>query len=130
MANQKDLKKRAQEMLAKAKKTRPDLPPVWTYVAGVDPEYVGVFDDVVNHVLNRKGALPRKTKEMILSVILASRIYERTGVHLEKALDTGATEAELVEALEVAAVITGAPTMLFGADLLSKIVAKRKDKGI
>lgn len=117
---------RAQEVLARARAIRPSLWPLWAYVADIDPDWVDVGNEQYRHLLTRDGALPLKTKEMIVSVLLAARAFERTATHLNQALEAGATEAELLEALEVAQMITGAPTFIFGVEALSKVVAKRK----
>lgn len=129
MAKQQEVEKqrRTQEVLAKALEVRPGLPHAWKYAAGIDPDYVDVFNELFKHVLHREGVLPRKTKEMIIAMLLASRLSERASLHLEHALATGATEAELLEALEVTQILTGAPTFIFGAEALSKVVAKRKE---
>jgi alkylhydroperoxidase/carboxymuconolactone decarboxylase family protein YurZ len=95
------------------------------YIADRNAEYVVVLNELYR-VVHSARSLPAKYREISISVLLASRLYDRTSAHLGRALDAGATEEELLEALEVAQTITGAPTLLFGVDALREVVAERK----
>jgi alkylhydroperoxidase/carboxymuconolactone decarboxylase family protein YurZ len=118
---------RKREVLADLAALRPEgkAAPRWDYMAGLDVEYVAALNELYR-VVHSARILPAKYREIIISVLLASRLYDRLPVHLGRALDAGATEGELLEALEIAQTITGMPTLLFGVDSLKEVVAERK----
>ncbi|MBI2869183.1 MAG: carboxymuconolactone decarboxylase family protein [Chloroflexi bacterium] len=67
-----------------------------------DPEFMELFHKAAMHVF-RDGALPRKTKELICICADAFQFYEPgVRIHTRNALALGATEDEIIEALETA----------------------------
>ncbi|MBI3937314.1 MAG: carboxymuconolactone decarboxylase family protein [Betaproteobacteria bacterium] len=71
-----------------------------------DPDFMECLHNVTTHVLHRRNSLPRKTKEIILICLNAFSFYEfGFRVHVRSALKAGATEDELLEALEVVGVL-------------------------
>lgn len=75
-------------------------------LAGRDPDYLECLHNVVTHALLRRDTLPRKFKEMILICVNAFDYYEYgVRIHTRNALREGATEDELLEALEMVGVL-------------------------
>jgi len=67
-----------------------------------DPEFMELYHSAAMHVF-RDGALPRKTKELICICADALQFYEPgVRIHVRNALQLGATEEEIIEALEAA----------------------------
>ena len=67
-----------------------------------DPVFTEIFHNAVMHVL-REGALSLKIKEIICVCVDALQFYEPgVRIHMRRALELGATEQEIIEALEVA----------------------------
>lgn len=95
-------KKKAQEVLERVEKER-GFSRLWPkLLAERDPDFLEILHNEVTHVLDRRNSLPRKTKEIIMMCLNAFSFYEfGFKVHLRAALKFGATEDELLEALEV-----------------------------
>ena len=67
-----------------------------------DPDFMELWHNTTMHVL-KDGALPRKIKEIILICVDAIQLYEPgVRIHTRNALKLGATELEIIEALETA----------------------------
>ena len=63
---------------------------------------------------NRDGALSHKTKELIaLAIAVANRCDDCIGAHVEKLIQLGMTNAELLEMLEVAIYMGGGPSLMY-----------------
>jgi alkylhydroperoxidase/carboxymuconolactone decarboxylase family protein YurZ len=104
--------------------------PVWEYLDGVDPEFLAAYNDVA--VLNfnygrapQGRALNAKVKELIAVALLAAVRGDTTRQHIEKAMAHGASRREVVEALEMAMHITGAPSLEFGLVQLMEVERKK-----
>jgi len=71
-----------------------------------DPDYMECLHNVTTHVLHRRDSLPRKFKEIILICVNAFDYYEfGFRIHVRNALKEGATEDEILEALEMVGVL-------------------------
>ena len=71
-----------------------------------DPDYMECLHNVTTHVLHRRDSLPRKFKEIILICVNAFDYYEYGfRIHVRNALKEGATEDEILEALEMVGVL-------------------------
>ena len=80
-------------------------------IAEFDPEYFEKLKGLyVDGTFGREGALPRKTKELIMVGICCALLRPRgIRLHSERALTLGATPKEVMEAMEVAAIPGGMP---------------------
>lgn len=66
------------------------------------------------HDAESDGALDNKTKELMsLSLGVNLRCGDCIAWHLDAALEAGATEAEVIEALEIAVVMGGGPALMY-----------------
>jgi alkylhydroperoxidase/carboxymuconolactone decarboxylase family protein YurZ len=94
--------KRTKEVLERVERER-GFARLWPkLLAERDPELLETLHNEVTHVLDQRNSLPRKTKEIIMMCLNAFSFYEfGFRVHLRSALKFGATEDELLEALEV-----------------------------
>ena len=98
-------------------------------IAQMDPEYFDKLKGIyVDGTFGRDGALPRKTKELIMVGICCALNRPRgVKLHSERALTLGAAPREVLEAVEVAAIPGGMPGLWLGVETLSEIL---KAKGI
>jgi alkylhydroperoxidase/carboxymuconolactone decarboxylase family protein YurZ len=98
-------------------------------IAQMDPEYFDKLKGIyVDATFGRDGALPRKTKELIMVGICCALNRPRgVKLHSERALTLGAAPREVLEAVEVAAIPGGMPGLWLGVETLNEIL---KAKGI
>jgi len=98
-------------------------------IAQMDPEYFDKLKGLyVDATFGREGALPRKTKELIMVGICCALNRPRgVKLHSERALTLGAAPREVLEAVEVAAIPGGMPGLWLGVETLNEIL---KTKGI
>ena len=98
-------------------------------IAKLDPEYFEKLKGLyVDGTFGRDGALPRKTKELIMVGICCALNRPRgVKLHSERALTLGAAPREVLEAVEVAAIPGGMPGLWLGVETLDEIL---KTKGI
>lgn len=70
-----------------------------------DPEYLEHIHNLTTHALHRRNSLPTKFKELIFISLNAFDYYEYGfRIHVRSALKCGATEDEILEALEIVGV--------------------------
>lgn len=92
-------------------------------IAEFDPDYLkSVMEYYLHQVMAREGmVLPRKTKELIImSVNAAQSRFDGLRIHLKRALLSGATPKEVLEALQAAAIPGGLPVMWQGSGILAE----------
>jgi alkylhydroperoxidase/carboxymuconolactone decarboxylase family protein YurZ len=96
-------------------------------IAALDPEYFEKLKGLyVDGTFGRDGALPRKTKELIMVGICCALLRPRgIRVHSERALTLGAAPKEVLEAMEVAAIPGGMPGLWAGVETLQEILKAR-----
>jgi 4-carboxymuconolactone decarboxylase len=96
-------------------------------IAKLDPEYFEKLKGLyVDGTFGRAGALPRKTKELIMIGITCALNRPRgVRLHSERALTLGATPREVLEAVEVAAIPGGMPGLWLGVETLQEILEAR-----
>ena len=96
-------------------------------IADLDPEYFDKLKGIyVDGTFGRDGALPRKTKELIMvGITCAIRAARGVRLHSERALTLGATPQEVLEAMQVAAIPGGMPGLWLGVDTLKDVLEKR-----
>src|SRR5262247_2005909 len=97
----------------------------YNIIARLDPEYFEKLKGIyVDATFGRDGALPRKTKELIMvGITCALRATRGVRVHSERALALGASPREVLEAMEVAAIPGGMPGLWLGVETLEAILA-------
>jgi alkylhydroperoxidase/carboxymuconolactone decarboxylase family protein YurZ len=93
---------RAKKLIEKMDGERGFSRPWRNMLAERDPDYMEIYHNMAVHVFNKRNALPLKFKEIICICMDALTSYEEgLRVHIRKALEAGATEDEILEALEV-----------------------------
>ncbi len=96
-------------------------------IARLDPEYFEKLKGLyVDATFGRDGALPRKTKELIMVGICCALNRPRgVRLHSERALTLGAKPREVLEAAEVAAIPGGMPGLWLGVETLQDILTTK-----
>ena len=91
---------KAKELIERMEKER-GFGRLWRkLLAERDPECMEIYHKKALHVF-RDGALSRKMKEIICICVDALQLYEPgVRIHMRNALKLGATEMEIIEALE------------------------------
>jgi alkylhydroperoxidase/carboxymuconolactone decarboxylase family protein YurZ len=99
----------------------------YNIIARLDPEYFDKLKGLyVDGTFAREGALPRKTKELIMVGITCALNRPRgVKLHSERALTLGARPREVLEAIEVAAIPGGLPGLWLGVETLEEILKSR-----
>jgi alkylhydroperoxidase/carboxymuconolactone decarboxylase family protein YurZ len=99
-------------------------------IAKLDPEYFEKLKGIyVDGTFGREGALPRKTKELIMVGITCALNRPRgVRLHSERALTSGASPREVLEAIEVAAIPGGMPGLWLGVETLQEILKSRSQE--
>jgi 4-carboxymuconolactone decarboxylase len=96
-------------------------------IAKLDPKYFEKLKGLyVDGTFGREGALPRKTKELIMVGITCALNRPRgVRLHSERALTLGASPREVLEAMEVAVIPGGMPGLWLGVETLQEILKSR-----
>jgi alkylhydroperoxidase/carboxymuconolactone decarboxylase family protein YurZ len=113
-----------EEVLAEMKRTRGAVHPIHVYLAEHDPAYLKAYDTFASAALfgshRETPALPVRYRELIACALLAFRGASPAGIvrHLARARADGATDAEIMEAFESAALEGGGPVLAVGIEAL------------
>ena len=102
----------------------------YNIIAKLDPEYFEKLKGLyVDATFGREGALPRRTKELIMIGICCALNRARgVRLHSERALTLGASPREVLEAVEVAAIPGGMPGLWLGVETLQEILKARGEE--
>jgi alkylhydroperoxidase/carboxymuconolactone decarboxylase family protein YurZ len=100
-------KKRARELTKRMAKER-GFPRLWRrLLAELDPEFMEITHKGAMYVYHERKALPLKFKEIIVICLDAVTSYEEGfRIHVRNALAAGATQDEILEALELCSQIS------------------------
>lgn len=98
-------------------------------IAQLDPEYFDKLKGLyIDGTFGREGALPRKTRELIMVGICCALLRPRgIRIHAERALTLGASPREILESIETAAIPGGMPGLWAGVETLQELL---KTKGL
>jgi len=118
-----NVEKRRKDLIERMEKERGFLPAPWAYMANRDVDFMEAYNNLYNCGLTAGRALPVKTRELIVIVLLAFRGDSENSVygHMKRALKHGATKQEILEALETSMIPGGASTFVIGLQALMKI---------
>lgn len=93
---------KVKELIDKMEKERGFAMPWRNLLAARDPEFMELYHQTAMHVFHETSALPRKMKEIIALCLDAFTSHEPGfRAHVRNAIQAGATEQEILEALEV-----------------------------
>ena len=102
------------EKIREMKRHRGDL-------AAGQPEVMKAFA-ALSDTASTPGKLDAKTKELIaLAIGVANRCDECIAVHVQDALQAGATKQEIIETLGVAVLMGGGPAVMYSTHALAAL---------
>lgn len=85
------------------------------------PDAMAGFRDL-HHGAMSAGRLDTKTKELIaLGIAISTHCESCIAFHVHDALQAGASRDEIVEAIAVAVLLGGGPSMMYGAQALEAV---------
>ena len=114
------------QLLLKYKQAYGQVPDWAETIGEVMPELLEPWLQIRSKVIG-DGALPRKTKELILlGINLVRRYPAGIETHLRGAMDAGATQDEVMETIATAILSSAAPAMYNGPRALKAELLKRK----
>ena len=121
--------KRKKKLIEKMQKARGYMPPPWVFLTAKDPDFMEAYNNLYERALTDGKALPAKVREFIAIGILAYRgLGEAVYYHCKRALRLGATQRELLEAVESAMIPGGGPTLAIGLWALAKMEKEEAGK--
>lgn len=98
----------AQEKISKLN----DLTEFWEKYNNKCPDVITSFNNLTNAVLNKEGKLSIKEKQLIaLGIAVSARCEYCIVFHTAGAMESGATEEEILEAASVAVYMGGGPAL-------------------
>jgi len=123
---------KSEKLIRDALKRRGYIFPEWEYVCRSDPDYFETYNKLYAISLGKEGRLSIKVKEFIALGILAFKgcSTDVLALHIKRALNNGATRAEVLEAFETMVCEGGAPTFFNGVKALLSLDAKPKNKEV
>ncbi len=103
--------------MAEMKKAIEDFQEAMKMLSKNNPEVMRDFKKFMDSVL-KEGYLDTKTKELIaLGMAITARCKYCIGIHVEKALEAGASKEEILEAATVAILMGGGPALTYIAEV-------------
>lgn len=102
-----------------AKKTLQDFNEGMGKLARAIPKVIKGFHEMHGAVVN-DGALSAKEKELIsVGIAVSARCHYCITLHINKALELGATREEIAEAIGVAILMGGGPAMTYATEAMN-----------
>lgn len=120
---------KAKAILEKVRKERGYIHPSREILCERDPHYLEIYHHLYTHVMKKNGRLPLKVKEMIIVGINASTNYEEgLRVHIRAALEAGAKEDEVFEAIEAASLPAGIHTITYSMPIFAEVCKEFRER--
>jgi len=112
----------AKTILEKVKKERGYIHPSREVLCERDPKYLEIYHQFFTHVMKERDGLSLRVKElMVVGINAAQQFEEGLRVHMRAALEAGAKEEEVFEAIEVASLPAGIHTITFSLPIFAEV---------
>lgn len=113
---------RSKILLERIRAKRGYLLPFHRLLAEHAPDTLEKYDELYSQIWFQRNALDPRVKELV-AVGIHAAILEREGleIHMKRAVEAGATEAEIVEALTLAGIPAGMYTVLVGSQIWDRV---------
>ena len=116
------------KLLEKMKKKRGYIEPWQEFMAEEDTDFIRAYEEVFDKIGVRSVALPIKYKLLILiGVLCAQRDQASAKTQIKRAFRLGATKEEIIEAIEMAYLPSGAPTLIHGIKALIDVLKEQSN---
>ena len=113
---------RARTLLNRLRAKRGYLLPFHRLLAENAPDTLEIYDKFYSQVWLTDNVLDRRVKELVAIGIHAA-VLEREGleIHMKRAVEAGATEAEIVEAIALAGIPAGMYSVVVASDVWMRL---------
>ena len=124
----------SEELISQIKASRGWILPEQEFMVQRDIEFYRRHNEKFDYFMTRDNALPRKFLELLYIVALCVRLpagETQTYVknHIHQALEHGATEQEILEAIELTIFPGGSPSMNAGIKAFRDVLEERESAG-
>lgn len=124
------MNRKEETILEKVRRERGYIHPSREIIYERDPHYLELYHQLFTHVIKERNALSTKVKELIIVGINAATNYEEgLSVHIRAALEAGASEEEIFEAIETASLPAGIHTMTYSLPTFRKVCGEYRRGG-
>lgn len=122
---------RGEELLQRIRQMRGYVLPMHEVLARDDPVFLEGYEALYGAAMRQDSPLPRKVRELIfVGVTIALGSPERVVAgHIRRALEHGASEAEVLSAVELTTLSFAARALAAGAVPYQQVVAERRTQG-
>lgn len=94
-----------------------------------DASFLQLYHRTFMHIMQERKALEPKYKELIIvAVEAAERFVDGVRRHTNSAMDAGASEEEVIEAIAVASIPGGIHTFIVCLPIVEEVFAERRKK--
>lgn len=117
--------KKGEELIERMRAARGFMLPAFEYLCREDPELIERYEALKDHIMQKKGAFPEKYKELFISLAITVRdpsAKEGIRNHVRRALQLGATPAEVLETFELALAPCGMMVLMAGCTALKEVL--------
>ncbi len=120
----------ADALIKKIKSSRGWILPEQEFMARRDIDFYQRHNEKLDHFMTREGALSKKVLELLFIVALCVRLpaeESQTYIknHIHQAFEHGATEQEILEAVELVIFPGGSPSFNAGIKALMAVIEER-----
>ena len=122
------MSEKSKRLLEDMRKKRGYIYPSYKVLAEDDPDFLESYDKLYELTMLRTIIFPEKIKELFFVCAIAARNPGDTSAmknHLRRALDKGATRAEILEALKCVFFPGGALSLLYTINTLIQVEKER-----
>jgi len=122
------MSERSKRLLEEMMKKRGYIYPSYRMLAEDDPDFLETYDKLYELAMLRTRIFPEKIKELFFICAIAARNPGDASAmknHMRRALDKGATESEVLEALKRALFPGGALSLLYDINTLIEVLKER-----
>lgn len=124
------MNRKEETILEKVRRERGYIHPSREIIYERDPHYLKLYHQLFTHVIKKRNALSTKVKELIIVGINAATNYEEgLSVHIRAALEAGASEEEIFEAIETASLPAGIHTMTYSLPTFREVCGEYRRGG-
>lgn len=118
----------SEELIARMKKERfGKLSEAHVHLAKRDPEFTQTYDDLFQLLMATKRQLTIEQKELVVIGMLAVKgQFPAMRTHVRRALQSGVTENQILEALELAMMYGGTESMIHGTLAMLEATGEKK----
>jgi 4-carboxymuconolactone decarboxylase len=122
---------RGEELLQRIRQVRGYTLPMHEVLASDDPEFLEGYEAFYAAAMRQDGPLPPKVRELILiGVTMALGSPERvTAGHIRRAMEHGASEAEVLSAIEITTLSFAARALAAGTASYQQVTATKRFQG-